>query len=80
MKKKLLVISAVSITVTAIVSNSGYVNAATVSNTIRSRGGLVLEDGSTMAIYSGDIQYLQDELDMLYGELPYYHNNENGEE
>lgn len=79
MKKRILVISAVSIIVTAIVASHGYVNAAAVSNTIRSRGNLVLGDGDAMAIYSKDIQYLQDELDMLYRELPYYYINESEE-
>lgn len=73
MKKKILAICAVSIMVTAVVTNHDYVKAA--SKKIQSYGNLVLRDGRQMAIYSSDIQYLKEELDSLFKELPNYYNN-----
>lgn len=73
MKKKILTICAVSIIATALVTNHDYVKAE--SKTIQSRGNLVLRDGSQMAIYSSDIQYLKEELNRLFGEIPNYYNN-----
>ena len=70
MKKKILAICAVSIIITAAVTNHGYVRAE--SKAIQSYGNLVLRDGSQMAIYSSDIQYLKEELDRLFGEIPNY--------
>ncbi len=36
---------------------------------IRSRGNLVLREGEEVAVYAGDIRYLQEELDRLYAEF-----------
>lgn len=73
MRKKILMICAVSIIATAVVTNQDYAKAA--SRTIQSYGNLVLRDGSQMAIYSSDVQYLKEELDSLFNELPHYYNN-----
>lgn len=73
MKKKILVICAVSIIVTAAVANHDYVKAE--SKTIHSYGNLAFGDGSLIAVYSSDIQHLKEELDRLFGEIPNYYNN-----
>ena len=36
---------------------------------VRSRGNLVLREGEGVAVYAGDIRYLQEEVDRLYAEL-----------
>lgn len=76
MKRKILVVSAVSIIVTAVIANYDYVKAEN-PKVIRSQGNLVLEDGSSMAVYSSDIHYLQEEIDYLFRELPNYSNERN---
>ena len=73
MKKKILVACAVSIMVTAVVTDHDYAKAE--SKTIRSYGNLAFGDGSQIAVYSSDIQHLKEELDRLFGEIPSYYNN-----
>lgn len=68
MRKKISVICAVGIMVTATAASRNYARAE--SNTIRSYGNLVFGDGSRTAVYSSDIQYLKGELDGLFGEIP----------
>ena len=68
MRRKIFIISAVGIIVTAAVTNHDYAKAQ--SKVIRSYGNLVFGDGSRIAVYSSDIQYLKEELDRLFGEIP----------
>lgn len=73
MKKKILVACAVSIMVTAAVTDHDYAKAE--SKTIRSYGNLAFGDGSQIAVYSSDIRHLKEELDRLFGEIPSYYKN-----
>lgn len=70
MKKKILVICAVSIIAVAAVTKQDYVKAE--SKTIQSRGNLVFGGDGQTAVYSSDIQYLKEELDGLFDEIPNY--------
>ena len=67
MKKKISVICAVSIIAAAVLTNRGYARAE--SKAIQSHGNLMFEDGSRTAVCSSDIQYLEEELDRLFGEI-----------
>lgn len=68
MKKRISVICAAGIIAAAAFTNHDYVRAE--SRTIQSRGNLMFGDGSQTAVCSSDIQYLQETLDRLFGEIP----------
>lgn len=68
MRKKILIISAVGIIVTAAATSHDYVRAE--STAIRSHGNLVFGDNGQITVHSSDIQYLKEELDRLFGEIP----------
>lgn len=68
MKKKILVVCAVSTIITTAVAHHDYARAE--SKTIQSHGNLMFRDGSQTAVCSSDIQYLKEELDRLFGEIP----------
>lgn len=68
MKKKILAACAVSMIVVMDLTNHDYARAE--SKTIQSHGNLMFRDGGQTAVFSSDIQYLQEELDRLFGEIP----------
>lgn len=68
MRKGILIISAVGIIVTAAATSRDYARAE--STAIRSHGNLAFGDNGQITVYSSDIQYLKEELDRLFGEIP----------
>lgn len=74
MKKKILAVGAISLVITGIASNHFFVKAEE-TKTLRSKGNIMLENGSSMAIYSEDLDYLQKEIDALFREIPVSHND-----
>lgn len=68
MRKEISAICAVSIIAAAVLTNHEYARAE--SRAIQSHGNLMFEDGSRTAVCSSDIQYLQETLDRLFGEIP----------
>lgn len=68
MKKKILVVCAAGFIITAAAINHEYAKAE--SKSIQSYGNLAFRDGSQTAVLSSDIQYLKEELDRLFGEIP----------
>lgn len=74
MRKKILAVGAISFVIIGIASNHVFVNAEE-TKTIHSKGNIMLEDGSLMAIYSEDLDYLQQEIEVLFREIPVSHND-----
>lgn len=73
MRKKILAVGAVSLVITGIASDHVFANAEG-TKMIHSKGNIVLEDGSSMAVYSEDIDYLRQEIEALFREIPVSHN------
>lgn len=74
MKKKILAVGAISLVITGIASDHVFANAEE-TKTIHSKGNIVLEDGSSMAIYSEDLDFLQEEINALFREIPVSRNS-----
>lgn len=68
MKKKILVVCAACMIVA--VAGIDHNQARAESKTIQSYGNLMFRDENQIAVYSSDIQYLKEELDRLFGEIP----------
>lgn len=70
MKKRTIIIAgAVSILLTAALSNHKVINAAAEERGLKSQGHIILYEGESMAVYSEDMEYLQDEIDRLFDEI-----------
>lgn len=66
--KKIPVVCAAGMIAAAVLMN--HKDAMAESGTIQSHGNLMFRDGSQTAVCSSDIQYLKEELDRLFGEIP----------
>lgn len=77
MKKKIVIIGAVCVMTVIGVSLPKIISLA--DSGIMSKGTFTLQDGSEVAIYQEDFNYLQDEIDDLFQELPYRINDDSNE-
>ena len=77
MKKKIVIIGAVCAMTVIGVGLPKIISLA--DSGIMSKGTFMLHDGSEVAIYQEDFNYLQDEINDLFQELPYRISDDSNE-
>ncbi len=77
MKKKIVIIGAVCAMTVIGVGLPKIISLA--DSGIMSKGTFMLQDGSEVAIYQEDFNYLQDEINDLFQELPYRISDDSNE-